>query len=51
MEYVNDRGSYDDIPRERIATDFAASYPTWRPGGAREEFQRDVEREIDARRA
>lgn len=46
MEYVNDRGSFDDIPRERIATDFAATYPAWRPGEAADEFQRDVEREI-----
>lgn len=46
MEYVNDRGSYDDIPRERIATDFAATYPAWRLSEGVDEFQRDVEREI-----
>jgi transglutaminase-like putative cysteine protease len=30
MEYVAERGSFDDVPLERILTDFAALYPAWR---------------------
>ncbi len=29
MEYVRQRGSYDDLPLERIQTDFASFYPDW----------------------
>ncbi|MCC4113951.1 transglutaminase family protein [Aromatoleum toluclasticum] len=29
MEYVTERGSFNDIPLERIASDFLATYPTW----------------------
>lgn len=29
MEYVNQRGSFDDVPVARIAADFAALYPGW----------------------
>jgi len=30
MEYVAERGSFDDVPLERILTDFATLYPAWR---------------------
>lgn len=29
MEYVNQRGSFDDVPVGQIAADFAAMYPGW----------------------
>jgi len=29
MEYVNQRGSFDDLPYEQIVADFAALYPEW----------------------
>jgi transglutaminase-like putative cysteine protease len=29
MEYVNQRGSFDDMPLERIAADITAMYPRW----------------------
>ncbi len=32
MEYVNQRGSFDDLPYEQIVADFAELYPEWRPG-------------------
>ncbi|MDE1947950.1 MAG: transglutaminase family protein [Burkholderiales bacterium] len=46
MEYVNQRGSFDDMPLARIVADFAAFYPSWGhldPGDA--DFQADAERE------
>lgn len=47
MEYVAQRGSFDDVPIERIAADFARTYPSWpapaEVGDAR--FERDAERE------
>lgn len=33
MEYVNERGSFDDLPLEQIRTTFAQVYPFWTPGG------------------
>ncbi len=30
MEYVNQRGSFDDLPYEQIVADFAELYPEWR---------------------
>jgi hypothetical protein len=46
MEYVTQRGSFDDLPLQRIIDDFAALYPGWRQeverGG---DFLVDVERE------
>lgn len=39
MEYVNQRGSFDDLPFERIVADFAELYPEWGPendGGSAE---------------
>ena len=29
MEYVNQRGSYDDVPYDEILSDFAELYPEW----------------------
>lgn len=29
MEYVKDRGSFDDLPHEMMVADFAAAYPRW----------------------
>jgi len=46
MEYVRQRGSFDDVPLARIVADFAATYPAWRPGdtlGA--DFERDAGQE------
>jgi len=36
MEYVNQRGSYDDVPYAEILSDFAELYPEWNdaPGNA-----------------
>jgi len=34
MEYVAQRGSYDDVPLERITADFARLYPRWQPAQA-----------------
>ncbi len=31
MEYVNQRGSFDDLPYEQIVADFAEFYPEWSP--------------------
>lgn len=45
MEYVRQRGSFDDMPLARIVADFEATYPRWAllAGGAR--FEDDVVRE------
>lgn len=46
MEYVRERGSFDDVPLARIAADFRAAYPGWAaaPAGAgpRPDFDADV---------
>lgn len=31
MEYVTQRGSFDDLPLDEILADFAVHYPTWQP--------------------
>jgi len=33
MEYVNERGSFDDLPLNQIRASFAEIYPFWTPGG------------------
>lgn len=43
MEYVNERGTFDDVPLQRIVDAFAATYPSWDLAGV--SFDRDVERE------
>lgn len=46
MEYVAQRGSFDDMPLARIVADFAATYPAWGDEALRAaSFQTDVERE------
>lgn len=49
MEYVHQRGSFDDVPRERISADFARHYPYLMEQLAAviadDRFQTDVERE------
>ena len=32
MEYVNERGAFDDLPLDRLVADFHATYPGWVPG-------------------
>jgi len=49
MEYVNDRGTFDDVPVERIKADFARAYPAWTPSMAGgDAFRRDVTKEAKA---
>ena len=47
MEYVNERGSFDDLPLPQIVATFAQIYPQWslgaEPGGT--DFAADAERE------
>ena len=48
MEYVLDRGHFDDLPLERIVADFRETYPDWLQGAnlqselARSDFLADV---------
>ena len=53
MEYVHQRGSFDDLPLEDITRDFARVYPGWGVGGggraaalARADFAADVAGEV-----
>ncbi len=50
MEYVNQRGSFDDLPLAQIHADFARHYPFWTPSGPLEQgdFAADAERETTA---
>ena len=32
MEYVNERGAFDDLPLAQIVADFHTTYPCWMPG-------------------
>jgi transglutaminase-like putative cysteine protease len=46
MEYVNQRGSFLDVPAARIEEDFTTMYPIWVASAAAEaDFERDAERE------
>ncbi|HEY0857141.1 MAG TPA: transglutaminase family protein [Albitalea sp.] len=46
MEYVSERGSFDDMPLERIVSDFAHTYPAWGSLAAQGvSFDADVQRE------
>jgi len=46
MEYVNQHGSFDDMPLERIVADFARTYPALLSPSLREgSFATDVDRE------
>jgi transglutaminase-like putative cysteine protease len=42
MEYVNQHGSFDDVPLQMIADAFAAAYPLWRRIDDEGQFERDV---------
>jgi transglutaminase-like putative cysteine protease len=52
MEYVRQRGSFDDLPLAQMLADFAAIYPGWGPnatgGGtlAKADFLADVAKEV-----
>jgi transglutaminase-like putative cysteine protease len=51
MEYVHQRGAFDDLPLAQMLADFAALYPMWGPnagGGAlaQADFMADVAREV-----
>lgn len=46
MEYVNQRGTFEDVPVERLSADFTAMYPLWvgsTPADA--DFEQDAARE------
>jgi transglutaminase-like putative cysteine protease len=51
MEYVNERGSFDDLPLDRITADFRRVYPGWMPDAGsssrlgQNDFEADVARE------
>jgi hypothetical protein len=46
MEYVNQRGTFDDVPVAQIAADFAALYPGWaKDSGNDADFGEDAARE------
>ncbi|MDE2083171.1 MAG: transglutaminase family protein [Burkholderiales bacterium] len=48
MEYLQQRGSFDDVPLAAIAADFHRLYPAWMPQGpamAEADFGADVARE------
>lgn len=46
MEYVHQRGTFEDMPLAAIAADFVATYPGWEALAARgADFDRDVARE------
>jgi hypothetical protein len=53
MEYVNERGSFDDLPLAAIVQDFHEHYPLWVPGNElnsqlqQADFLADVARETD----
>lgn len=55
MEYVHERGAFDDLPLARIVADFRRVYPGWLQGGAslhselaQGDFLADVAREVPA---
>lgn len=54
MEYLRERGSFVDVPLERIVADFRTTYPGWLQGAAQQsalsgdDFQADVARETQA---
>ena len=46
MEYLNHRGSFDEVPLKQIAADFATAYPSWQPHAMHQtSFDLDVARE------
>lgn len=48
MEYVNQRGAFDEVPLDRIRSDFELAYPRWLAASAemaKANFQADVDKE------
>ncbi len=45
MEYVNERGSFDDLPLDRITADFAVVYPGFGQAAPEGDFAEDAGRE------
>ena len=46
MEYVHQRGTFDDMPLAQIASDFASTYPRWLETAAADaDFERDAAKE------
>jgi hypothetical protein len=46
MEYVNQRGSFDDMPLAQLAQDIRSTYPAWiAAAAAQADFEKDAERE------
>lgn len=48
MEYVSQRGSFDDLPYEQIVADFAALYPEWESTAAGGSAESAGDREFSA---
>jgi transglutaminase-like putative cysteine protease len=49
MEYVADRGTFDDVPLQQIIADLKSFYPAWLQGPSdlqRDDFLADVAREV-----
>ena len=47
MEYIADRGSYDDVPLEQMIAELSAAYPGWeREVAAGGDFDADVDVEV-----
>lgn len=48
MEYVQQRGSFDDMPLDQITADFAKIYPNWSGlSGPEVDFAKDVDKEVE----
>jgi transglutaminase-like putative cysteine protease len=45
MEYVHQRGAFDEMPLAQIVADFRSTYPNWADLPAAGDFAADVERE------
>ena len=46
MEYLNRRGSFNEVPLARIVVDFATAYPSWQPQAMHQNsFDADVAQE------
>jgi transglutaminase-like putative cysteine protease len=46
MEYVHQRGTFDDVPAEQICADFTAMYPVWVDSASPDaDFEQDAARE------
>lgn len=48
MEYVQQRGSFDDMPLAQITAEFARIYPNWAGlNGPEVDFAKDVDKEVE----